>query len=95
MQRDKAELNRLEPDEKDQSHRRVDSSGSRRLIACCPEWDVTTEGEAVEEAISMLKASAAGYIEVVGIDNIPHFPVGSSGKTLSWGLSGTLPVLAH
>jgi hypothetical protein len=48
MQRDKAELNRQEPDEKDQSHRRVDSIGGRRLIAYCPERDVTTEGEAVE-----------------------------------------------
>ncbi len=42
-------------------------------IAYCPELDVTTEGETVEEAIAMLKDAAAGYIEVVGIENIPHF----------------------
>jgi predicted RNase H-like HicB family nuclease len=42
-------------------------------IVYCPELDVTTEGETVEEAIAMLKDAAAGYIEVVGIENIPHF----------------------
>ncbi|MDD3293927.1 MAG: type II toxin-antitoxin system HicB family antitoxin [Geobacteraceae bacterium] len=42
-------------------------------IAYCPELDVTTEGETIEEAIAMLKDAAAGYIEVVGIENIPHF----------------------
>lgn len=45
-------------------------------IAYCPELDVTTEGETVEEAIAMLKDAAAGYIEVVGIENIPHFSAG-------------------
>jgi predicted RNase H-like HicB family nuclease len=42
-------------------------------IAYCPELDITTEGETVEEAIMMLKDAAAGYIEVVGIENVPHF----------------------
>ncbi|MRR58972.1 MAG: type II toxin-antitoxin system HicB family antitoxin [Deltaproteobacteria bacterium] len=42
-------------------------------IVYCPELDVTTEGETVEEAIAMLKDAAAGYIEVVGIEHIPHF----------------------
>jgi predicted RNase H-like HicB family nuclease len=45
-------------------------------IAYCPELDVTTEGETVEIAIAMLKDAAAGYIEVVGIENIPHFSSG-------------------
>jgi predicted RNase H-like HicB family nuclease len=42
-------------------------------IVYCPELDITTEGETVEEAIQMLKDAASGFIEVVGIDNIPHF----------------------
>ena len=42
-------------------------------IVYCPELDVTTEGETVDEAITMLKDAATGYIEVVGIGNIPHF----------------------
>ena len=45
-------------------------------VVYCPELDVTTEGETVEEAIAMLKDAAAGYIEVVGIENIPHFSSG-------------------
>jgi len=48
-------------------------------VVYCPELDITTEGETVEEAIEMLKDAAAGYIEVVGIENIPHF----SQKTVS------------
>ncbi len=47
-------------------------------VVYCPELDITTEGETAEEAIEMLKDAASGYIEVVGIDNIPHF----SGKTI-------------
>jgi predicted RNase H-like HicB family nuclease len=43
------------------------------FIVYCPELDVTTEGETVDEAIAMLKDAAAGYIDVVGIGNIPHF----------------------
>ncbi len=42
-------------------------------VVYCPELDITTEGETVEEAIYMLKDAATGYIEVVGIENIPHF----------------------
>ena len=47
-------------------------------IIYCPELDITTEGESVEDAIAMIKDAAAGYIDVVGLDNIPSF----SGKTL-------------
>jgi predicted RNase H-like HicB family nuclease len=43
------------------------------FVVYCPELDITTEGESVEEAIAMLKDAASGYIEVVGIENIPHF----------------------
>jgi len=42
-------------------------------VVYCPELDITTEGETVEEAIAMLKDAAKGYIEVVGLENIPHF----------------------
>lgn len=42
-------------------------------IIYCPELDITTEGETPEEAVEMLKDAATGYIEVVGIENIPHF----------------------
>ncbi|GER93823.1 type II toxin-antitoxin system HicB family antitoxin [hot springs metagenome] len=42
-------------------------------VVYCPELDITTEGETIEEAIEMLKDAAKGYIEVVGIENIPHF----------------------
>jgi predicted RNase H-like HicB family nuclease len=38
-----------------------------------PELDITTEGETPEEAVQMLKEAAQGYIEVVGIENIPYF----------------------
>lgn len=47
-------------------------------VVYCRELDITTEGETVEDAIAMLKDAASGYIEVVGIENIPHF----SGKTI-------------
>ncbi len=40
-------------------------------VVYCPELDITTEGETVEEAIYMLKDAASGYVEVVGIENIP------------------------
>jgi predicted RNase H-like HicB family nuclease len=39
-------------------------------VVYCPELDITTEGETVQEAIEMLKDAASGYIEVVGIENI-------------------------
>lgn len=42
-------------------------------VVYCPELDITTEGDTIEEAIYMLKDAAEGYIEVVGIENIPHF----------------------
>jgi predicted RNase H-like HicB family nuclease len=42
-------------------------------VVYCPELDITTEGETLDEAIFMLKDAAAGYIEVVGIENIPYF----------------------
>ena len=42
-------------------------------VVFCPELDITTEGDTVEEAIYMLKDAAAGYVEVVGIENIPYF----------------------
>lgn len=47
-------------------------------IAYCPELDVTTEGDTIEDAIYMIRDAAQGYIEVVGIENIPFF----SGKTI-------------
>lgn len=43
------------------------------FVVYCPELDITTEGETIEEALDMLKDAAAGYVEVVGIENIPHF----------------------
>lgn len=42
-------------------------------VVYCPELDITTEGDNLEEAIEMIKDAAKGYIEVVGIDNIPYF----------------------
>lgn len=45
-------------------------------VVYCPELDITTEGETVEEALNMIKDAASGYIEVVGIENIPHFTKG-------------------
>jgi predicted RNase H-like HicB family nuclease len=42
-------------------------------VVYCPELDITTEGETVMEAIEMLKDAANGYIEIVGIESIPHF----------------------
>ena len=42
-------------------------------IVYCPELDITTEGESVEEALAMIKDAATGYIEVVGLEHIPHF----------------------
>ncbi len=42
-------------------------------VVYCPELDITSEGETAEEAIAMIKDAASGYIEVVGIENIPRF----------------------
>jgi predicted RNase H-like HicB family nuclease len=47
-------------------------------VVYCPELDITTEGETIEEAMAMLKDAAQGYVEVVGVENIPTF----SGKTV-------------
>ncbi len=51
-------------------------------VVYCPELDVTTEGETVDEAFNMLKDAASGYIEVVGLENIPHFSKGHKIKEL-------------
>lgn len=42
-------------------------------VVYCPELDITTEGETIKHALDMLKDAASGYIEVVGLKNIPHF----------------------
>jgi predicted RNase H-like HicB family nuclease len=39
-------------------------------IVYCPELDITSEGETVEEALVMIKDAATGYTEVVGVANI-------------------------
>jgi predicted RNase H-like HicB family nuclease len=36
-------------------------------IVYCPELDITTEGESVNQALAMIEDAASGYIEVVGI----------------------------
>ena len=36
----------------------------------CPELDIYTQGETVQEAITNLKEAAEGYIEVVGLDQL-------------------------
>jgi predicted RNase H-like HicB family nuclease len=51
-------------------------------VVYCPELDITTEGETVDEAIDMLKDAASGYIDVIGIENIPHFTKGHQIKEL-------------
>jgi len=40
----------------------------------CPELDIYTQGETVEEAIANLREAAEGYIEVVGLDNLDLRP---------------------
>ena len=45
-------------------------------VVYCLELDITTEGETVEEAISMMKEAAEGYIEIIGVNNIPYFKTG-------------------
>ena len=45
-------------------------------VAYCPELDITTEGETTEEAIAMMKEAAEGYIEIVGLNNIPLNRIG-------------------
>lgn len=39
-------------------------------IVYCPELDITSEGETVEEALAMIKDAATSYTEVVGVANI-------------------------
>ena len=36
----------------------------------CPELDIYTQGETVQEAITNLQEAAEGYIEVVGLDQL-------------------------
>jgi len=36
----------------------------------CPELDIYTQGETVEEATANLREAAEGYIEVVGLDGL-------------------------
>ncbi|OGP34029.1 MAG: hypothetical protein A2X87_04620 [Deltaproteobacteria bacterium GWC2_42_51] len=57
-------------------------------VVYCPELDITTEGETIEEAIDMLKDAASGYIEVVGIENIPHFAKNRQIKELELVVNG-------
>jgi predicted RNase H-like HicB family nuclease len=57
-------------------------------VVYCPELDITTEGETVEEAIEMLKDAASGYIEVVGIENIPHFSQRTVSESLELVING-------
>jgi len=57
-------------------------------IVYCPELDITTEGETVQEAIEMLKDAASGYIEVVGIENIPYFSKNSIKEELELIVNG-------
>jgi predicted RNase H-like HicB family nuclease len=36
----------------------------------CPELDIYTQGETVEESIANLREAVEGYIEVVGLDEL-------------------------
>lgn len=40
----------------------------------CPELDIYTQGETIEEAVANLREAAEGYIEVVGLDNVSLRP---------------------
>jgi predicted RNase H-like HicB family nuclease len=51
-------------------------------VVYCPELDITTEGDTIEEAIEMIKDAATGYIEMVGLENIPHFTKGHQHQEL-------------
>ncbi len=57
-------------------------------VVYCPELDITTEGETIKEAIDMLKDAASGYIDVVGIENIPHFAKNRQIKELELVVNG-------
>ncbi|MHC1577171.1 MAG: type II toxin-antitoxin system HicB family antitoxin [Candidatus Methanospirareceae archaeon] len=51
-------------------------------VAYCPELDIATEGETVEEATSMMKEAAEGYIEILGKDKIPYFRTGEGARVV-------------
>jgi len=36
----------------------------------CPELDIYTQGETIEESLANLQEAAVGYIRVVGIENL-------------------------
>lgn len=57
-------------------------------VVYCPELDITTEGETIEQAVDMLKDAASGYIEVVGIENIPYFAKNRQVKELELVVNG-------
>ncbi len=58
------------------------------FVVYCPELDITTEGETAEEAIAMLKDAALGYVEVTGIENIPHFSANTVREELELVVNG-------
>lgn len=58
------------------------------FVVYCPELDITTEGDTVEEAMKMLQDAATGYVEVVGIENIPHFSGRSETRELELVVNG-------
>jgi predicted RNase H-like HicB family nuclease len=39
-------------------------------VVYCPELDIYTQGETVEECIENLQEAATGYIKVVGLENL-------------------------
>ena len=57
-------------------------------IVYCPELDITTEGETIDEALEMIKDAANGYIEVVGLENIPHLTGSRQVKELELVVNG-------
>ncbi len=57
-------------------------------VVYCPELDITTEGETIEEAMEMLKDAATGYIEVIGIEKIPRFEKGHETRRLELVVNG-------
>jgi len=40
----------------------------------CPELDIYTQGDALEEALANLREAAEGYIEVVGLERLGLHP---------------------
>jgi predicted RNase H-like HicB family nuclease len=68
-------------------------------VAYCPELDITTEGETIEEAMAMMKEAAEGYLDVVGLDTLPtvyrHFNLcGCSGEKANGIIQIALPGFA-